>query len=127
VVHLDVRLVGLQPTRGAAEPVWSSNRPGSPVVALRDAGARRGGCAMVAPSVPAAEAAHTRRRAHPRPGDGQSPRVGAPDVTIDCTTSRVHLDDSVPSFSPLSTVAQELIVAEGAENVVRSRLAAAAV
>jgi homoaconitate hydratase len=48
--------------------------------------------------------------------------VAGPEITIDFTSSRIHIDDLVLSFSPLSTVAQELIVAGGAENLVKSRL-----
>ncbi|MHC4786482.1 MAG: homoaconitase [Planctomycetota bacterium] len=64
---------------------------------------------------------------HDRLADRPEATIPGPEITIDFTTSSVSLDDRALSFSPLSTVAQELIVAGGAENVVRSRLAADAI
>jgi homoaconitate hydratase len=55
-------------------------------------------------------------------GDRQEATIPGPEITIDFTTSRVILDDRELSFSPLSTVAQELIVGGGAENLVKSQL-----
>ena len=54
-------------------------------------------------------------------GRGGETIVG-PTITIDFASSRVVVDGSSFEFSPMSTVAQELIVAGGAENLVRSRL-----
>ena len=47
------------------------------------------------------------------------------EIEIDFQASRIVLDGTAFPFAPLSATAQELIVAEGAENLVRSRLAAA--
>ncbi|MFG0258860.1 MAG: aconitase family protein, partial [Phycisphaerales bacterium JB041] len=55
-------------------------------------------------------------------GDG-SPTVPGPGITIDFVTSTIACDDRAFPFSPLSTVAQELIVAGGAEALARSALA----
>lgn len=49
--------------------------------------------------------------------------VVAGDVDIDYAASRLRFDGREFAFAPLSPVAQELVVAGGAENVVRSRLA----
>jgi homoaconitate hydratase len=57
-----------------------------------------------------------------RLADRSGATIPGPEITIDFTTSSISLDDRALSFSPLSTVAQELIVAGGAENLVRSRL-----
>jgi homoaconitate hydratase len=48
-----------------------------------------------------------------------------PEITIDYRASAIRCDDRSFSFPPLSPVAQELVVAGGAENVVARRLAAA--
>jgi homoaconitate hydratase len=48
--------------------------------------------------------------------------VAGPTLTLDFTTSQVVLDGEPFAFSPLSAVAQELIVAGGAEALVRGRL-----
>ena len=66
------------------------------------------------------------RGPHPHPlpeGEGPVGRtIVGPTIAIDFTSSRVVVDGSSFEFSPMSTVAQELIVAGGAENLVRSRL-----
>ena len=49
--------------------------------------------------------------------------IPGPTITLDFTSSQVVLDGEPLAFSPLSAVAQELIVAGGAENLVRNRLA----
>jgi homoaconitate hydratase len=59
---------------------------------------------------------------HGRLAERGDPTIAGPEITIDFTTSRIRLDDLVLSFSPLSTVAQTLIVAGGAENLVQSQL-----
>ena len=59
---------------------------------------------------------------HERLADRAEPTITGPEITIDFTNSHIRLDDLVLSFSPLSSVAQELIVAGGAENIVRSQL-----
>jgi homoaconitate hydratase len=64
---------------------------------------------------------------HKQLADRAEPTIAGPEITIDFTSSRISVDDQEHPFSPLSTVAQELIVAGGAENIVRSRLAADAV
>ncbi len=48
--------------------------------------------------------------------------IPGPTITLDFTTSQVNLDGELFAFSPLSTVAQELIAAGGAEALVRGRL-----
>jgi homoaconitate hydratase len=63
-------------------------------------------------------------RSHPRPspgGEGEKTVVG-PDIEIDYRRSVIRCDAKEFPFAPLSTVAQELVVAGGAENVVRKRL-----
>ena len=47
--------------------------------------------------------------------------IPGPDITIDFAASVVRFDGRLLPFAPLSTVAQELIVAGGAESLVRSR------
>jgi homoaconitate hydratase len=59
---------------------------------------------------------------HEKLADRAEPTITGPEITIDFTESRIRLDDLVLSFSPLSTVAQELIVAGGAENIVKRQL-----
>ena len=56
-------------------------------------------------------------------GGGEATIV-AGDIAIDFTTGVIAYDNHEFTFAPLSTVAQELIVAGGAENVVRERLSA---
>ncbi len=51
------------------------------------------------------------------------PTVEGPMITIDFRASQITMEGEAFSFSPLSVVAQELIVAGGAENLVRSRIA----
>ena len=53
--------------------------------------------------------------------------IPGPSITLDFTTSTVLLDGEPIAFSPLSAVAQELIVAGGAENLVRNRLSSESV
>ncbi len=48
--------------------------------------------------------------------------VGGPTIQIDYQRSVITCDERDFSFSPLSTVAQELVVAGGAENLVKERL-----
>ncbi len=62
---------------------------------------------------------------HGRFGDSVDATIPGPTIAIDFPSSRITLDGERYPFSPLSTVAQELIVAGGAENLVRQRLAAA--
>ncbi|MCH8164608.1 MAG: hypothetical protein IH889_03260 [Planctomycetes bacterium] len=45
-----------------------------------------------------------------------------PTITIDFAASKIAVKGEMFSFVPLSTVAQELIVAGGAENLVKQRL-----
>ncbi|MHC4219572.1 MAG: aconitase family protein, partial [Planctomycetota bacterium] len=59
---------------------------------------------------------------HAALADQGGPTITGPEITIDFATSRIDLDGRELSFSPLSTVAQELIVAGGAENLVKSQL-----
>ncbi|MGI9012993.1 MAG: homoaconitase [Phycisphaerales bacterium] len=55
------------------------------------------------------------------PGTSEKTIIG-PDITIDYANSSIQCGDATFDFSPLSPTAQELIVAGGAENVVRQRL-----
>ena len=55
-------------------------------------------------------------------GEG-SPTIPGPGVTIEFTTSTIGCDDRAFPFAPLSTVAQELVVAGGAEAIAGSSLA----
>ena len=48
--------------------------------------------------------------------------IVGPEITIDYQNSAINCDGNTFSFSPLSTVAQELIVAGGAEALVKTRL-----
>lgn len=57
-----------------------------------------------------------------RCGDGNQPTVPGPTITIDFTASQIGVEGKSFAFSPLSRVAQELIVAGGAEELVRKRL-----
>jgi homoaconitate hydratase len=63
---------------------------------------------------------HLARRFAGRPG----PTIAGPEIEIDFRRSVIRCDDQTFPFPPLSATAQELIVAGGAENVVRQRLAA---
>ena len=63
------------------------------------------------------------------PGGGvhakpQAASIVGPDVVIDYRQSIVSCNGKTFVFPPLSVVAQELVVAGGAENVVKKRLAA---
>ena len=49
-------------------------------------------------------------------GEG-SPTIPGPGITIEFATSTIGCDDRAFPFAPLSTVAQELVVAGGAEAV----------
>jgi homoaconitate hydratase len=51
--------------------------------------------------------------------------VIGPDIEIDYQKSVIHCDDRQFQFAPLSVVAQELVIAEGAENLVKKRLVGA--
>ena len=51
-----------------------------------------------------------------------SPTIPGPGVTIDFTTSTIACDDRTFPFVPLSTVAQELVIAGGAEPIARDSL-----
>ncbi len=55
--------------------------------------------------------------------EGGEATIVAGDIAIDFTSGVIAYADQTFTFAPLSTVAQELIVAGGAENVVRQRLA----
>ncbi|MCH8153529.1 MAG: homoaconitase, partial [Planctomycetes bacterium] len=57
-----------------------------------------------------------------RCGDGNQPTVPGPTITIDFAASQIEVEGKSFAFSPLSKVAQELIVAGGAENLVKQRL-----
>jgi homoaconitate hydratase len=59
---------------------------------------------------------------HARLADPDGATIPGPTLTLDFTTSQVVLDGEAFAFSPLSTVAQELIAAGGAEALVRGRL-----
>ncbi|HZW08606.1 MAG TPA: homoaconitase [Phycisphaerales bacterium] len=54
-----------------------------------------------------------------------SPTIPGPEITIDFANSTIACDDRTFPFDPLSTVAQELVVAGGAEAIARSSLNAA--
>ncbi|HVP74276.1 MAG TPA: homoaconitase [Phycisphaerales bacterium] len=64
-------------------------------------------------------------QASPQTAVGAATIVG-PDVVIDYRASTITCDGRTFAFPPLSVVAQELVVAGGAENVVKKRLAAMA-
>ena len=61
-----------------------------------------------------------------RLGDVRRPTAVGPEIEIDYRASCIRCADRVLPFPPLSPVAQELVVAGGAENVVARRLAATA-
>ncbi|MHC4416744.1 MAG: homoaconitase [Planctomycetota bacterium] len=60
---------------------------------------------------------------HPRYADRGQATIPGPTITLEFKASRITVDGGTLAFSPLSTVAQELIVAGGAENLVKQRLA----
>ena len=64
-------------------------------------------------------------QASPQTAVGAATVIG-PDVVIDYRASTITCDGRTFAFPPLSVVAQELVVAGGAENVVKKRLAAMA-
>lgn len=51
-----------------------------------------------------------------------SPTVAGPSLTIDFAASEIRTDGQVFSFTPLSPVAQELIVAGGAEAIAQGKI-----
>ena len=55
--------------------------------------------------------------------DGKAPTIVGPNLDVDYQKSLIKCDGREFPFSPLSTVAQELVVAGGAENVVKKQLA----
>ena len=55
--------------------------------------------------------------------DAKEPTIVGSDIEIDYQKSALACDGKSFTFSPLSTTAQELVVAGGAENLVRARLA----
>ena len=57
--------------------------------------------------------------------DNKAKTIVGPDMTVDYQHSVITCDGKKFPFPPLSTVAQELVVAGGAENLVRQSLAAA--
>jgi homoaconitate hydratase len=59
--------------------------------------------------------------------DADGATIVGPDVTIDYGRSVISAEEREFPFPPLSTVAQELVVAGGAESLVQRRLAGAAV
>ena len=60
-----------------------------------------------------------------RLGEVKGPSHPGPEISIDFAAARIEVDGTRIPFAPLSTVAQELVVAGGAESVVRRRLAGA--
>ena len=76
------------------------------------------------------EAAHPAMEEEERPspptplpkGEGSKNTIPGPEITIDFTASTIGVDGKRYEFSPLSTVAQELIIAGGAETLVKQRL-----
>jgi len=56
-------------------------------------------------------------------GEGKALTIVGPEITIDFAKSTILCEGSTFDFAPLSKTAQELIVAGGAENLVKSRLA----
>ncbi len=52
----------------------------------------------------------------------KTPTVVGPDITVDYQGSKITCDGQTFSFDPLPTVAQELVVAGGAENLVKAKL-----
>ncbi len=53
---------------------------------------------------------------------GSNPTIVGPDIEIDYQSSTITCDNKQFPFGALSTVAQELVVKEGAENLVKERL-----
>jgi homoaconitate hydratase len=62
---------------------------------------------------------------HAHAGSAKALTVVGPDIVIDYRSSTISCDGKTFAFPPLSVVAQELVVAGGAENVVKKRLASA--
>ncbi len=54
--------------------------------------------------------------------EGSKATIPAPEITIDFTASTITVQGDMYAFSPLSTVAQDLIIAGGAENLVKLQL-----
>ena len=48
--------------------------------------------------------------------------IPGPEITIDFAASAITMQGDMYAFSPLSTVAQKLIIAGGAENLVKLQL-----
>lgn len=55
--------------------------------------------------------------------DAEAATVVGPEITVDFARSKIACDGALFAFPPLSAVAQELVVAGGAENLVKRRLA----
>ncbi len=55
-------------------------------------------------------------------GEGSKSTIPSPEITIDFATSTITVENRTCAFSPLSTVAQELIVTGGAEALVRRKI-----
>jgi len=55
-------------------------------------------------------------------GEGREPTIIGPEITIDYERSVIECEGKTFDFPPLSTTAQELIVAGGAEKLVKQRL-----
>ncbi len=53
---------------------------------------------------------------------GEGPTIPGPVISIDFAACSITVDGHMVGFQPLSAVAQELVAAGGAENVVRNRL-----
>ena len=67
----------------------------------------------------------TKRPSPPTPlpeGEGSKITIPGPEITIDFAASTISIQEIEYPFSPLSTVAQELIIAGGAENLVKLQL-----
>ncbi len=54
--------------------------------------------------------------------EGSKATIPGPQITIDFAASTITVQGDLYAFAPLSTVAQELIIAGGAENLVRLQL-----
>ncbi|MCH8261238.1 MAG: homoaconitase [Planctomycetes bacterium] len=67
----------------------------------------------------------TKRPSPPTPlpgGEGSKNTIPGPQITIDFAASTITMQETEYPFAPLSTVAQELIIAGGAENLVKLQL-----
>ena len=53
------------------------------------------------------------------PGEGSKNTISGPEITIDFAASTITVQGDPYAFSTLSTVAQELIIAGGAEALVK--------